>query len=514
VLRIFFLPSSLFLLLGKKQRKKKKKKMSSSTSSSSQRKEDLANNRERLDRWRKHILLGYYSRANSSREKNAATNDDEDGLKTSSSPLNATRREYEKLRGEFFFSSFSTKTRTTRRRAREGEEEEEEETCSPLSAMKKQNFPLVFQKKELVRVIRQDVERVVFAEEKGFGGKKFWRSPEVRASLIRVLTVFVLGSGDARRREYKQGMHEIAAMVYLATSRAASSSLVADDGVGSGNNDGEREEEDDDEEDEDNEEGEGDYDALLDVPLALAPRDDDENNEEDVEGYEYSQKFIEHDCYALFSAFMNNTRSSLRLLDYFQSQNESFIEEYCERFRRTMHAADEDTAKVFFSKMSLTRLYLPRFLKLAYQREVKRCDFLFMIWDSIIAEMGREGGKESNAGQPSAREIYESIGVAAVLRCKDTITREIALYSNESIGNILNEINAKSFDFSTSSDVEKLIETAKRIAAATKDCEIVSDNDRNENEEEQEQEQQFFDESIFKSNLFSAMEIRTNGLSA
>jgi len=511
VLRIFFLPSSLFLLLGKKQRKKKKKKMSSSTSSSSQRKEDLANNRERLDRWRKHILLGYYSRANSSREKNAATNDDEDGLKTSSSPLNATRREYEKLRGEFFFSSFSTKTRTTRRRAREGEEEEEEETCSPLSAMKKQNFPLVFQKKELVRVIRQDVERVVFAEEKGFGGKKFWRSPEVRASLIRVLTVFVLGSGDARRREYKQGMHEIAAMVYLATSRAASSSLVADDGVGSGNNDGEGEEEED-EEDEDNEEGEGDYDALLDVPLALAPRDDDDNNEEDVEGYEYSRKFIEHDCYALFSAFMNNTRSSLRLLDYFQSQNESFIEEYCERFRRTMHAADEVTESVFFGKISLTRLYLPRFLKLAYLRECKRCDFLFMIWDSIIAEMGREGGKESNAGQPSAREIFESLSVAAVLRCKDTITREIALYSNESIGNILNEINAKSFDFSTPSDVEKLIETAKRIAAAAKDCEIVGDNDQNENEEEEEQ--QFFDESVFKSNLFSAMEIRTDGSNA
>ena len=511
MLRIFFLPSSLFLLLGKKQRKKKKKKMSSSTSSSSQRKEALANNRERLDRWRKHILLGYYSRANSSREKNAATNDDEDGLKTSSSPLNATRREYEKLRGEFFFSSFSTKTRTTRRRAREGEEEEEEETCSPLSAMKKQNFPLVFQKKELVRVIRQDVERVVFAEEKGFGGKKFWRSPEVRASLIRVLTVFVLGSGDARRREYKQGMHEIAAMVYLATSRAASSSLVADDGVGSGNNDGEGEEEED-EEDEDNEEGEGDYDALLDVPLALAPRDDEENNEEDVEGYEYSQKFIEHDCYALFSAFMNNTRSSLRLLDYFQSQNESFIEEYCERFRRTMHAADEVTESVFFGKISLTRLYLPRFLKLAYLRECKRCDFLLMIWDSIIAEMGREGGKESNAGQPSAREIFESLSVAAVLRCKDTITREIALYSNESIGNILNEINAKSFDFSTPSDVEKLIETAKRIAAAAKDCEIVGDNDQNENEEEEEQ--QFFDESVFKSNLFSAMEIRTDGSNA
>ena len=392
----------------------------------------------------------------------------------------------------------------------EEEEEEEEETCSPLSAMKKQNFSLVFQKKELVRVIRQDVERVVFAEEKGFGGKKFWRSPEVRASLIRVLTVFVLGSGDARRREYKQGMHEIAAMVYLATSRAASSSLVADDGVGSGNNDGDEGEEDKDYED--NEEGEGDYDALLDVPLALAPQDNDGNNE-DVEGYEYSQKFIEHDCYALFSAFMNNTRSSLRILDYYQSQNESFIEEYCERFRRTMHAADEDTAKVFFSKMSLTRLYLPRFLKLAYLRECKDY-YLFVIWDSIIAEMGREGGKESNANQPSAREIFESLSVAAVLRCKDTITREIALYSNESIGNILNEINAKSFDFSTPSDVEKLIETAKRIAATTKDCEIVSDNDRIENEEQEEQEQQFFDESVFNSNLFSAMEIRADGLNA
>jgi hypothetical protein len=60
--------------------------------------------------------------------------------------------------------------------------------------------------------------------------------------------------------------------------------------------------------------------------------------------------------------------------------------------------------------------------------------------------------------------------------------------------------------------VEKLIETAKRIAAAAKDCEIDGDNDQNENEEEEEQ--QFFDESVFKSNLFSAMEIRTDGLNA
>ena len=94
---------------------------------------------------------------------------------------------------------------------------------------------------------------------------------------------------------------------------------------------------------------------------------DSEDNEEEGEG-EYSEKFVEHDCFALFSAFANNTKSSLRLLEYFQSQNDSFIDEYCERFRRRMYAADAVTARIFFSKMSLTRLYLPRFLKLVYVR--------------------------------------------------------------------------------------------------------------------------------------------------
>ena len=69
-------------------------------------------------------------------------------------------------------------------------------------------------------------------ESSSFGGKKFWQSRKVRAALIRCMTVFVLEMQSKSRKdnaskeimvEYKQGMHEILAMVYLATSRAATS---------------------------------------------------------------------------------------------------------------------------------------------------------------------------------------------------------------------------------------------------------------------------------------------------
>ena len=373
----------------------------------------------------------------------------------------------------------------------------DEDACSPLSAMRNQDFSFVFRKKELVRIVKQDVQRIVF-ESASFGGKKFWQSRKVRAALIRCMTVFVLEMQSKSRKdnaskeimvEYKQGMHEILAMVYLATSRAATS--FAEESFEGGSD--ELDELDDDD-DENNDDG-------LDVSLVVR---DNEDNEEEGEG-EYSEKFVEHDCFALFSAFANNTKSSLRLLEYFQSQNDSFIDEYCERFRRRMYAADAVTARIFFSKMSLTRLYLPRFLKLVYVREFKRCEFLLMIWDAIIAEMGREGkshhlssNNEPLSTLPSARDIFESLSVAAVLGCKDTIIHEHTYYSAESVGNIINKINSFSSGFTKPSDVENLIQMAKVIAGAK-----YEDDD----EDDEDDDEQFFDESVFKCDMFAAMGI-------
>ena len=473
--------------------------------------------RERIESWRRNLVFESF-------DDDDDYDVDDDDLKgegeITKMITQRKRRAYAKLRGEFFSSSENNNNAC---------DSSSSSSSSPkLSAMKRQNFSHMFQKKELVRVVTQDVRRIVFAEKKGFGGKKFWQSPDVRAALIRVLTVFVLekemessrkSSGDVKI-EYKQGMHEIVAMVYLATCRAAGGRRFDDD-------DGESEDDNNDEDDDDDDDDEENYDALLDASLVVARDDDDDDDF-------YSQKFVEHDCYALFSAFVNNTKSSLRLLDYFQSQNESFIDEYCLRFFNKMHAVDEETARIFFSKMSLTRLYLPRFLKLAYVRECKRGEFLLMIWDSIIAEMGREGRKHSSnypsatkdregsgeavqhhhhqSSYGSAREFFESLSVAAVLRCcKDTITRDESLHqsNDESIGNIINKINAHSFEFSKPSDVDIFIQTAKRVAFEKK----IDENEEEEDEEEEE-ERYLFDESVFKSNLFSAMEIRDDYVSS
>ena len=127
------------------------------------------------------------------------------------------RRAYAKLRGEFFSSSSSSSSSSSENNnnACDSSSSSSSSSSPKLSAMKTQNFSHMFQKKELVRVVTQDVRRIVFAEKRGFGGKKFWRSPDVRAALIRVLTVFVLekemessrkSSGDVKI-EYKQGMH-------------------------------------------------------------------------------------------------------------------------------------------------------------------------------------------------------------------------------------------------------------------------------------------------------------------
>ena len=476
--------------------------------------------RERIESWRRNLVFVSF-------DDDVEDDDDLKGEGEITKMITQRkRRAYAKLRGEFFSSSSSSSENNNN-----ACDSSSSSSSSPkLSAMKTQNFSHMFQKKELVRVVTQDVRRIVFAEKKGFGGKKFWQSPDVRAALIRMLTVFVLekemessrkSSGDVKI-EYKQGMHEIVAMVYLATCRAAGGrSFDDDDGESEDDNNDEDDDEDDEDDDEEN------YDALLDASLVVA-RDNDDDDDDDF----YSQKFVEHDCYALFSAFVNNTKSSLRLLDYFQSQNETFIDEYCLRFFNKMHAVDEETARIFFSKMSLTRLYLPRFLKLAYVRECKRGEFLLMIWDSIIAEMGREGRKHSSnypsvtkdreesgeavqhhhhqSSYGSAREFFESLSVAAVLRCcKDTITRDESLHqsNDESIGNIINKINAHSFEFSKPSDVDIFIQTAKRVAFEKK-------IDENEEEDEDEEERYLFDESVFKSNLFSAMEIRDDYVSS
>ena len=464
--------------------------------------------RERIESWRRNLVFVSF-------DDDVEDDDDLKGEGEITKMITQRkRRAYAKLRGEFFSSSSSSSENNNN-----ACDSSSSSSSSPkLSAMKTQNFSHMFQKKELVRVVTQDVRRIVFAEKKGFGGKKFWQSPDVRAALIRMLTVFVLekemessrkSSGDVKI-EYKQGMHEIVAMVYLATCRAAGGrSFDDDDGESEDDNNDEDDDEDDEDDDEEN------YDALLDASLVVA-RDNDDDDDDDF----YSQKFVEHDCYALFNAFVNNTKSSLRLLDYFQSQNESFIDEYCLRFFNKMHAVDEETARIFFSKMSLTRLYLPRFLKLAYVRECKRGEFLLMIWDSIIAEMGREGRKQESgeavqhhhqqSSYGSAREFFESLSVAAVLRCcKDTITRDESLHqsNDESIGNIINKINAHSFEFSKPSDVDIFIQTAKRVAFEKK-------IDENEEEDEDEEERYLFDESVFKSNLFSAMEIRDDYVSS
>ena len=503
----FITSSSSSIALTMMMEKKKIKEVSKEKKKSDDDEHHHHHHRERIESWRRNLVFVSF-------DDDVEENDDLKGEGEITKMITQRKRSaYAKLRGEFFSSSSSSSENNNN-----ACDSSSSSSSSPkLSAMKTQNFSHMFQKKELVRVVTQDVRRIVFAEKKGFGGKKFWQSPDVRAALIRVLTVFVLekemessrkSSGDVKI-EYKQGMHEIVAMVYLATCRAAGGRRFDDD---DGENEDDNNDDDDDDDDDNDEEN---YDALLDASLVVA-RDDDDDDDDDF----YSQKFVEHDCYALFSAFVNNTKSSLRLLDYFQSQNESFIDEYCLRFFNKMHAVDEETARIFFSKMSLTRLYLPRFLKLAYVRECKRGEFLLMIWDSIIAEMGREGRKQESgeavqhhhqqSSYGSAREFFESLSVAAVLRCcKDTITRDESLHqsNDESIGNIINKINAHSFEFSKPSDVDIFIQTAKRVAFEKK-------IEENEEEDEDEEERYLFDESVFKSNLFSAMEIRDDYVSS
>ena len=160
--------------------------------------------RERIESWRRNLVFESFD---------DDFDVDDDDLKgegeITKMITQRKRRAYAKLRGEFFSSSENNNNAC---------DSSSSSSSSPkLSAMKRQNFSHMFQKKELVRVVTQDVRRIVFAEKKGFGGKKFWQSPDVRAALIRVLTVFVLekemessrkSSGDVKI-EYKQGMHEI-----------------------------------------------------------------------------------------------------------------------------------------------------------------------------------------------------------------------------------------------------------------------------------------------------------------
>ena len=223
----------------------KKKKKTDEASKEEEKSDDDEHHRhrERIESWRRNLLFVSFDDDDFDVEDDDLKGEGE----ITKTITQRKRRAYAKLRGEFFSSSSSSENNNN------ACDSSSSSSSSPkLSAMKTQNFSHMFQKKELVRVVTQDVRRIVFAEKKGFGGKKFWQSPDVRAALIRVLTVFVLekemessrkSSGDVKI-EYKQGMHEIVAMVYLATCRAAGGRRFDDD-------DGENEDDNNDDDDDD-----------------------------------------------------------------------------------------------------------------------------------------------------------------------------------------------------------------------------------------------------------------------
>ena len=154
----------------------KKKKQTDEASKEEEKSDDddaehRRHHRERIESWRRNLLFVSFDDDDFDVE-----DDDLQGEGEITKTITQRKRSaYAKLRGEFFSSSSSSSSSSENNNNACDSSSSSSSSSPKLSAMKTQNFSHMFQKKELVRVVTQDVRRIVFAEKRGFGGKKFWQ---------------------------------------------------------------------------------------------------------------------------------------------------------------------------------------------------------------------------------------------------------------------------------------------------------------------------------------------------
>ena len=254
---------------------------------------------------------------------------------------------------------------------------------NPLMASEGSPWELYFRNQEVRDTIALDLERL-------HPGDEFYSSGDVQAALLDVLTVWSLENPSIG---YRQGMHELAALVF--SQRAA-------DAAGLGHPWG-----------------------SADAPPA----------DPVVDGApELSAAYVEHDAYAMFAALMGPTRADrpsapdettpVRMAAYFEDPPKrgaaSEVQAACDRVFRTLGAVDKPLRDHLESLGIEPQLFLLRWLRVLFSREFHLHDALH-VWDATFAANAADAADASYAFDSRAstrggvRDFIEAFAVAMLL---------------------------------------------------------------------------------------------------
>jgi len=217
-------------------------------------------------------------------------------------------------------------------------------------------------------------------------------SPECVAALKRILVAYA--SMTKSRKGYRQGMHELASMLFDARARAADYSKAP--------------------------EGRGKWGETNDhTAFAICADDEREISEANERDY----RFVEHDTFAMFEAFMGETTRTvdgrLRLGVYYEDTTTpmSPINAAFRRIENALVSIDEAVARKLAALEVEPQLYLLRWLRLGYGREFHRED-VCVLWDAFMeCVVGKKEGEEVIR----SRDIYEGVAVSLLLSMREDI---------------------------------------------------------------------------------------------
>ena len=275
-------------------------------------------------------------------------------------------------------------------------------------------------------------------------GDAFYSAADVQGALLNVLLVWSLENPSVG---YRQGMHELASLVFSQRARDAAAAAAA---AG-------------------HEAGKAHIWGQGDAP----PTDAVRNVTSSAGSTAPDASYVEHDTYAMFSALMGPPLThqsgggcalggAVRVVAYYEDPEKkggrSEVQAACDRVFKALGAVDVPMHAHLVKLGVEPQLYLLRWLRVLFSREFHLEDAM-TLWDAIIAENdGKEkekGGREGD-GRPAAHEFIEAFAVSMLLFVRADVLAQ------DDFGMCLRRLQR----FPPVEDIAALTERARAIARA------------------------------------------------
>ena len=305
---------------------------------------------------------------------------------------------------------------------------------NPLQATEDSGWGEYFRTSEVRDTIALDLERL-------HPGDEFYSAPDVQQALLNLLLVWSL---ENPRLGYRQGMHELASLVF---SQRAKDAASRDTG-------GHR------------------WGHSPAAPSMDATADDEAGL---TSAPELSASHVEHDAYAMFAALMgadrdDGCRRRIRMASFFEDPPgkgaKSGVQTTCDRVYARLEKIDPALRRHLDEVGIEPQLFLLRWLRVLFSREFHLHDAM-VIWDAVIAtndpndpndEAGALVGDEPSSAMsgidyanPGAMDFIESFAVAMLLFVRSDV---LAL---DDFGSCLRRLQK----FPPCEDVAALVERAR-----------------------------------------------------